>query len=172
MTHKSFVTSDTHFGHKNILTFTDDEGKLTREFDSVEEMDEHMVDNWNRIVRPVDKVYHLGDVAIQKKSISIVERLNGKKILIKGNHDIFSLKEYAKYFKDVRAYRMFPGEGFILSHIPIHPRQLQGRWRYNIHGHLHQNLVGDERYINVCVEQTDYEPVDLEHIFAIYGINK
>jgi calcineurin-like phosphoesterase family protein len=123
-----------------------------------------MVDNWNRIVRPVDKVYHLGDVVINRKNLSILDRLNGKKILIKGNHDIFQLKDYTKYFKDIRAYRVFPGHRTIMSHIPIHPDSLE-RWKLNIHGHLHHNFINDDKYLNVCVENTNYTPIDLESIF-------
>lgn len=63
-----------------------------RPFTSTEEMDETMVDNWNRVVRPQDKVYHLGDIAMSKRPLhAIMPRLNGEKVLIKGNHDIEKL---------------------------------------------------------------------------------
>ena len=159
----SYLISDTHFGHANIIKFTDNDGKKTRPFDSVEEMDEFMVKNWNNTVKPSDRVYHLGDVVINRKALPILDRLNGKKVLIKGNHDIFKLRDYAKYFDDVRAYKVMPKHGIIMSHIPIHPESLS-RWKLNIHGHLHTNHLADKKYLNVCVENINYTPIDLDVI--------
>lgn len=137
-----------------------------RPWDSVEEMDEAMVENWNDRVRPNDKVYHLGDVVINRKSLSILSRLNGDKVLIRGNHDIFRDDEYRKYFRELRAYHVM--NGMILSHIPIHTESL-GRFGVNIHGHLHANRVMiddhiDVRYHSVCVEQTDFAPILFEDV--------
>lgn len=165
----TFVISDPHFGHGNILKFTNSDGSRVRTFSSVEEMDETMIQNWNNTVTPSDKVYCLGDVAINKKFISQVGRLNGDKVLIKGNHDIFSLEYYTEYFRDIRAYQVFPKDKMILSHIPIHTESLE-RFVCNIHGHLHCNKVKDKfgkddiRYINVCVENINYTPISLDEI--------
>jgi calcineurin-like phosphoesterase family protein len=164
-----FLIADTHFGHKNILTFTNWDGSKVRPFETVEEMDETMVKNWNEIVKPNDKTYHLGDVGIAKKSIEIMSRLNGTKILIRGNHDIFKLKDYLPYFKDIRGSHKI--DNFILSHIPIHPDSLTNRWcEGNIHGHYHNNIVmngdiEDYRYFNVSVERIDFKPIPLEEVF-------
>ena len=157
--------SDPHFGHKNIITFRKDDGSLLRPFSSVEEMDEFMVDKWNGRVRPHDRIYVLGDVAINRKALSILDRLNGRKVLIKGNHDIFKLKEYTPYFKDIRAYKILPKHGIICSHIPIHPESLN-RWKTNLHGHLHSKTLEDTRYLNVCMEQLNYTPISLEEILV------
>lgn len=159
----TFFISDTHFGHKNIITFKDGDDKLLRPFDSVEEMDEHMVECWNSVVKDGDRVYHLGDVVINRKALPIMDRLNGKKVLVKGNHDIFKLRDYVKYFDDIRAYKVMPEHGIICSHIPIHPESLE-RWRLNIHGHLHGNILPDKKYLSVCVEQINYTPVELEEL--------
>ena len=113
-----FFISDTHFGHKNIINFKDSCGKPVRDFDSVEEMDELMVKNWNEDIKPRDRVYHLGDVVINRKALPILDRLNGRKVLVKGNHDIFKLRDYVKYFDDIRAYKVMPKLGIICSHIP------------------------------------------------------
>jgi len=161
-----FLCSDHHFGHANILTFTDRDGSRVREFESVEQMDETMVENHNRVVSPKDKVYFLGDVAFTKKHLAIVARLNGEKVLIKGNHDQENLSEYHKYFKDVRGTHQF--SGLIFSHVPIHPDSL-GRWSANIHGHLHTNEVmlhdkPDPRYLSVCMERISYTPITLEAV--------
>jgi calcineurin-like phosphoesterase family protein len=140
-------------------------------------MDETMVRRWNERVRPTDKVYHLGDVVINRKSLQILQRLNGDKVLIKGNHDIFKLEDYTQYFREVRAYHVM--NGMILSHVPVHESSL-ARFGCNIHGHLHYQRVMrprgvdartgeiqysdqiDARYWCACVEHTDYAPVLFE----------
>ena len=166
-----FLTSDTHFGHAGVCKFLRDDGvtKL-RPWDNPEDMDEEMVKRWNETVRPNDKVYHLGDVVINRKALSIMHRLNGDKVLIRGNHDIFRDDEYRNHFRELRAYHVM--NGMILSHIPIHSDSL-GRFGTNIHGHLHANRVKaevwgeyeiDTRYHCVCVEQTDFRPILFEDV--------
>lgn len=168
--HYNFFLSDLHLHHKNILSFTDSEGNLIRgkDFKTIEEHDDLIIENINKKVRIQDKLYILGDVAMHKKALPIIDRINTKKrILLLGNHDQDRTKEYLKYFKAVRAYKIMPGEGIIFSHIPIHENGLQGRWRANVHGHLHQNELEDKRYINICCEQTNYQPLELEEIKEI-----
>jgi len=169
-----FLVSDTHFGHTGVCRFTRNDGvtKL-RPWDSAEEMDEAMVKAWNERVKPTDKVYHLGDVVINRKALGIMRRLNGDKVLIRGNHDIFRDSEYREHFRELRAYHVM--NGMILSHIPIHLESL-GRFGVNIHGHLHANRVMlpgfngkitdivDVRYHCVCVEQTDFAPILFEDV--------
>ena len=171
-----FLVSDTHFGHMGVCKFTRSDGvtKL-RPWDSAEEMDEAMVKAWNETVKPSDKVYHLGDVVINRKSLKTLARLNGDKVLIRGNHDIFRDDEYRLYFRELRAYHVM--NGMILSHIPIHEDSL-GRFGTNIHGHTHANRIMksvpasgdyvkqviDHRYHCVCVEQTDFRPILFEDV--------
>lgn len=175
-----FLISDTHFGHTGVCRFMRADGvtKL-RPFEDPEEMDEFMVRAWNERVRPTDKVYHLGDVVINRKSLKIMSRLNGDKVLIRGNHDIFRDDEYREHFRELRAYHVM--NGMILSHIPVHAESL-GRFGVNIHGHLHANRVRkargvdartgevlysdevDPRYHCVCVETTDYAPILFEDV--------
>ena len=177
-----FLVSDTHFGHAGVCRFTRNDGvtKL-RPWTDPDEMDEAMVKAWNDRVRPTDKVYHLGDVVINRKSLSIMSRLNGDKVLIRGNHDIFRATDYREHFRELRAYHVM--NGMILSHIPVHAESL-GRFGVNIHGHLHANRVKkargvdartgevlysdaiDPRYHCVCVEQTDFAPILLEEVIA------
>jgi calcineurin-like phosphoesterase family protein len=174
----TFLISDTHFGHAGVCRFLRNDGvtKL-RPWDTPEEMDEEMVKRWNERVRPNDKVYHLGDVVINRKHLATLGRLNGDKVLIRGNHDIFKLEDFTPYFRDIRGYHVM--SGMILSHIPIHEESL-GRFGVNVHGHLHANRVMrhagstaefmerdmrswiDPRYHCVCVEQTDFAPILLE----------
>lgn len=175
----TFLISDTHFGHEKTCTvFKRADGSPLRPFASAEEMDEEMIRRWNDRVRPKDKVYHLGDVVINRKFLNVLDRLNGDKVLIRGNHDIFKLEDYTKYFRDVRGYHVM--NGMILSHIPVHEESL-ARFGTNIHGHLHANRVMikkhwnntefvnetiDPRYFCVCVEHTDFAPISLEEVFT------
>jgi calcineurin-like phosphoesterase family protein len=168
-----FLVSDTHFGHAGVCKFLRDDGTKLRPWDNPDEMDEEMVKRWNETVRPNDKVYHLGDVVINRKALGIMRRLNGDKVLIRGNHDIFRDDEYRQHFRELRAYHVM--NGMILSHIPIHTDSL-GRFGVNIHGHLHANRVKylptwriddtriDPRYHCVCVEQTDFRPILFEDV--------
>jgi calcineurin-like phosphoesterase family protein len=137
-----FVISDTHFGHTNSWEkFKLPNGDPLRPFTSTEEMDETMVERWNAVVRPQDTVYHLGDVVINKKSLHHVKRLNGKKRLVRGNHDIFKDQDYREVgFESLYGVRVFVDK-FILSHIPLHPESVTERFRVNVHGHLHANEV-------------------------------
>jgi len=175
-----FLVSDTHFGHEKCCTvFKRVDGNPLRPFASAEEMDETMIALWNERVRPSDKVYHLGDVVISRKYLKTLSRLNGDKVLIRGNHDIFHLEDYLEHFRDVRGYHVM--NGLILSHIPVHESSL-GRFGCNIHGHLHANRVMkargvdvrtgeilysdeiDPRYWCACVEQTDFAPILFEDV--------
>lgn len=163
----TFLISDTHFSHAGVCTFLNEDGTKMRPWDNVGEMDEALVKNWNDLVGPKDKVYHLGDVVMNRRALPIMKRLNGDKVLIKGNHDIFKLRDYAPYFRDVRAYHVL--HRMLLSHIPVHPNSV-GRFSCNIHGHLHSRKVmtlqGDPDlcYLNVCVEQTNFRPVSLDEV--------
>ena len=167
---KTFVISDTHFGHAAILSFKCNDGITpVRSFASCEEMDETMVSRWNAVVGPNDKVYHLGDVSMKKNFLPILDRLNGNKTLIAGNHDILDTKLYLKYFTNVRGYRVLntnKNKRIILSHIPL-SADSKGRFSLNVHGHLHQNKLDDPWYYNVSVEQIDYTPVDVQTIFNL-----
>ena len=177
----TFLISDTHFGHEKTCTvFKREDGTPLRPFASAEEMDEAMVQRWNDRVRPRDQVYHLGDVVINRKFLSVLSRLNGDKVLIRGNHDIFHLADYTQYFRDIRGYDV--KNGMIMSHIPVHVESL-ARFGTNIHGHLHASRVMkmrgvdvktgevlygteiDPRYHCVCVEHTDYAPISLEEVY-------
>jgi len=165
-----FFASDHHFHHANILTFKRDDGTALREFDSVDHMNEHIVNAHNSVVRPGDKTYFLGDVCMDRKGrgLEILARMNGEKILIKGNHDQCKAEAYLKYFKDIRGSHQF--DGLIMTHIPIHSESL-ARWGLNVHGHLHYNVVRmplsqipDRRYFNVGMERINYTPISLEEI--------
>lgn len=165
----TFFIGDTHFGHKNILTFTRNDGTPLRSFSSIEEMDEHLVTCWNSVVKDDDIVYHMGDVVMNRKNLHIVRRLKGRKNLIRGNHDTAPTRELLEYFEEIYGTHCF--KDIILSHIPISKESL-GRFGTNVHGHLHSYNINDPVYFNVSAEQLDYTPISLEELRKRIEIRK
>jgi len=172
-----WFTSDHHFGHKNILEYE----KEARPFSTLKEMHEVMIDRWNKVVKPKDIIYHLGDFAFGKHNIEHAKRLNGTKRLIMGNHDTYPAEVYLNHFH--KLYGTVFYERCVLSHVPVHPSVLGSRWLLNLHGHLHSrkvmlpdpfttqvwtnpegitsifpDRVGDKNYFNVSVEQNNLTP--------------
>ena len=139
---------------------------------SAAEGDEIMRQMWNERVAPNDKVYHLGDVAIPRRGLKMMEGLHGRKVLIRGNHDIFKMADYAAYFEDIRGTHKIAD--IILTHYPIHPESIPLHWcRGIIHGHTHSNMVvledgetPDPRFENVCIEHTNMGPIEFEEVRA------
>lgn len=188
---KTWVYSDPHFYHKNIVKFTNPDGSKLRPWDDVDQMTEDMIEWYNELVNDQDRVYILGDIAFTATNMRrAVERLKGRKVLVPGNHEPTKMRKYFDLFDDVRGY--VQRNGFIMSHIPIHPGSL-GRWGLNIHGHLHNNFVTmdyvnqyvtpkddtydslnetvqDKRYYCACVERTDFRPKLLDEILHERGL--
>jgi calcineurin-like phosphoesterase family protein len=161
----TWITSDLHFSHKGVVKFTNNDGSKMRPWDTIEEMDEELIRRFNEKVSVDDECFILGDVTLNRSGLPLLDRLNCKNlILIKGNHDYFRLDEYTPYFKDIRSYHVV--ENVLFSHIPVHPSQLEYRFKMNVHGHMHGEILDDVRYLNVSVEQTDYYPILLEDILT------
>lgn len=172
-----FFTSDLHFGHKNIIRFDN------RPFTSVEEMDEVLIHNWNKKVKKNDLVYILGDISWHKdeKTCEIFERLNGRKILIKGNHDRVHGK-IKNYFEEITDYKeiTLPGNKHItLCHYPIVFFNRHHYGAFMFYGHVHNSHEWQmtENYkfeleeldircnmFNVGTMVHNYEPVTFEEI--------
>lgn len=160
-----FFIGDTHFGHTNILKFYPG----IRPGNNIHEHDEILIQRWNSVVAPTDIVWHLGDFAFKCQEsylAGICRRLNGSLCLILGNHDNFAKLDYRKWFT-VYGVKAFKGE-FILSHIPLHPNQLE-RFGCNIHGHLHGHNMDDPRYWNVSCEQINCTPIELSELRKKHG---
>lgn len=165
MSMQTFFTSDTHFGHTNILKFIDSKGNKVRDFPTVEDMDEYIVKQWNSVVRPYDRVYHLGDVAWKKDAwLRVRDRLNGTKRLNIGNHDDRFIRDYVNDFQRVHLWRIFAEHGFTTSHVPLRLQNLRAKTFVNVHGHMHTETLDDPHYMNVCVEQNDYTPFHLDQV--------
>lgn len=180
MSGRTWVYSDPHFNHRNIVKFTNFDGTPVRPWDDVEEMNADMIKWYNELVDDGDRVYMLGDVCFRASDMHrFIPQLKGRICLIPGNHEPTQMRKYFDLFQDVRGY--VQRNGFIMSHIPIHPHCM-GRWKVNIHGHLHNNQVmqdlgdavstrdADKRYYNACVERHNFRPKLLDEILKEVGL--
>lgn len=161
MSRHIWVISDTHFNHANIIDYCD------RPFKNAHEMDMQMIERWNEVVRPEDKVYHLGDVYMNASRgyiEAILRRLNGHKRLILGNHDNGKDQILQKYFEKIEVWRHFKEFGLLLTHVPVHESTLNSKTPINIHGHIHQNKSPTENHRCVCVEHIGYRPINIEEL--------
>lgn len=163
---KRWIISDMHFGHKNIINLE------KRPFYSLEEMDEAIINNWNSTVDKLETVYVLGDVSFynMEKTKEIINKLNGYKILIMGNHD----KERTRNwwldigFDEVINYPIILDGFYILSH---ETQYLPEESVYvNIHGHTHSKSINKYFYVNVSVENIDYKPISFDEIKAKFNV--
>jgi calcineurin-like phosphoesterase family protein len=156
-----YYTSDTHFGHENIIRF------CNRPFSSVDEMAEGLIDRWNSVVRPYDEVYHLGDFAFRnKESVApIIERLNGIKFLIVGNHDHRSVMELP-HWEWVKPYAEIKDEGtnVVLFHYAIREWHKKHHGAYHLFGHSHGGLPPHGNSLDVGVDCWDWRPVTLSQV--------
>lgn len=153
-----FFIADTHFGHKNII------GYNRPQFNDIEEMNNAIVENWNKVVKPKDIVWHLGDVAFGKDNIHYLAQCNGVKRLVMGNHDTYHVDEYKYYFDRIFGCNQY--KQAFLTHIPIHTQQFY-RTKLNIHGHVHHEdplLMASDRYFNVCADHIGLTPINWEDI--------
>ena len=132
-----------HFGHENILKFDN------RPFKTLEEMHETIISNWNSRVSKTDTVYILGDFCWGKEQdwIPLLKKLQGHKVLIKGNHDLKNMSAtLKKCFQSITDYKEVTDNGFrvIMSHYPI----IMYRGAYNekiymLYGHVHETREYD-----------------------------
>lgn len=174
-----FFIADTHFCHKNSIEFNN------RPFCSIEEMNKTLINNWNNVVKSEDEVFILGDFLVRGSGTDaneILRKLNGKKYLIKGNHDHYvDDKEFdSSLFEWIKSYYVFKEDNMkiILFHYPI--LEWEGYYKQSIHlyGHVHNNrsdyyrdLLGS-RAFNVGVDAIGYKPISLEEIFNIVRLEK
>lgn len=153
----TFVIGDLHFGHRKVAM-------AVRGFPTVEQHNHELIARWNSRVRSVDTVYVLGDVVFGASYLPLLDKLNGLKKLVMGNHDNeFASARWLDYF--ARIMGCAEVNGWLLSHMPVHPNQL-GRWPLNVHGHMHTNTVGEPGYFCASAERIGLAPITLEEIAA------
>ncbi len=160
-----FFISDTHFGHGNVIKYS------RRPFSDVKEMDEAIIDTWNNVVKPGDRVYHLGDFSFHRpeKSQRILDRLAGQKFLIRGNHD-WSIDKWAKGFiwmKDLEVIKI-DGQKVFLSHYAMRTWESSHHGAWNLHGHSHGSLprLPGYKQADMGVDCWGFRPVPFEEIKA------
>ncbi|NOQ73967.1 MAG: phosphoesterase [Crocinitomix sp.] len=168
-----YFTSDHHFGHKNIIKFSE------RPFKDVNEMDEFMIQKWNEKINPEDEVYHLGDVGLTSSGNlrKILDRLNGKIYLINGNHEkaaqaCHSRFEWIKdYFELVIKDDEFKKgqQLLVLSHYAMRVWNASHWGTYMLYGHSHGHLPDDPKALSfdVGVDCHDFSPLSYEEVKAI-----
>lgn len=144
---KYFVTSDLHFYHKNILNFCKD----TRPFESVEDMNKALVEEWNSIVQEGDVVFHLGDFSFagKDKTELILNQLKGTIIFILGNHD----KTLRTQLNGLNTYDYLElrvdGVKVVMSHYPLSCWNQQHRGSVHLYGHCHGSYKQKGRCVDI-----------------------
>lgn len=135
-----YLTSDLHFLHKNILKYS----PTFRPFENVADMTDKLVQYWNRTVTPQDTVYHLGDFGIGSKSklLKIKERLNGKIIMVKGNHDYMPTDHDILYLKR-------NNKQYVMCHYPMAVWKNHSHGSIMLHGHCHGSYQGVGKILDV-----------------------
>ena len=162
-----FFTSDTHWGHNNILKH------CNRPFTSVEEMDYTMIKNWNAVVTPKDDVYHLGDFAFRSRASEVAhifKELNGNIHLIIGNHDHRSLRNYdgfasISHLKDIK----IGDQSVTLCHYPMRSwnKSFHGSW--HLYGHVHGLSEPWGLSFDVGVDSWGFTPVSENQVIKRMG---
>ena len=176
---KVFFTSDTHFNHVNILRHSN------RPFKDIEEMNQVLIDNWNRVVGKNDLVFHLGDFAFGGAAVwnRFLDQLNGRIVLIVGNHDIYHLNlELVDRFEYVafELYVNIDNQAVYLNH---HPFLCYGDSHgkvWQLFGHVHSRADGLAKDVamerlpmllssqyDVGVDNNNYTPVSFYQIREI-----
>lgn len=157
-----WFTSDTHFGHANIIRFQN------RPFKDVNEMDEILIQNWNKCIKPGDDIYHMGDFSFSKQPEKVAKRLNGNIHLILGNHDRVKHLEKCGFVWMKNYHSLKVGKHrFILFHYPI--RNWHHCYKGTIHlfGHSHGGTPDLGRSTDVGVDCWNYYPVHIDTIVSM-----
>lgn len=172
-----YCTSDLHFWHKNAIVYTN------RPFVTAEEMNEKLIENWNKTVHQNDEVYILGDVTMVRvgRAMEILSQLKGRKYLLMGNHDYFAREktfyprasgiEWVKMYHELH----WQNRTFVLCHYPFLSWNKDSHGSFNLHGHLHstteynlQNRENGRHQFDVGVDANDFKPVSLERIVSFF----
>ena len=151
-----YFIADTHFNHENIIKYCD------RPFSNAKEMNEYIIQKWNSVVKEDDIVYHLGDVGFGTTEMlkELISRLNGTKILLRGNHDF---KRGVNGWKEVGFSEVYKKKielgNLILTHEPI---EILEDGKINVFGHIHNKTLGErfnkENHICISCDVVDYTP--------------
>lgn len=155
-----YFIADTHFSEENIIRYEN------RPFEDAVKMDQELISRWNSVVNKADDVYVLGDFGADGKEAQMIDRLNGNKFLVKGNHDIKSNQYYRDSgFKEVYEYPIIIREFWILSHESLY---VNANMPYaNLFGHVHASPIiktYSKQHYCVSVERINYTPISFDDI--------
>jgi calcineurin-like phosphoesterase family protein len=155
-----WFTSDTHFGHSNIIKY------CNRPFANVDAMDDHMISNWNKLVKPGDIVYHLGDFAFRNVE-RYINCLPGNIHLIFGNHDHMARKkrdlfDWTGDFKEIKVN----GQKIVLCHYALRVWNKSHHGAWHLYGHSHGTLpdLGNQLAFDCGVDCWNYRPINFEEV--------
>ncbi len=164
---KTFFISDTHFFHRNLVrgvsSWEDKSG--CRDFNTIEEMNETIITNWNKVISKDDLVIHGGDFAFghEDNTINILKELNGKIHLVKGNHDKSYKRSKELGFIDCTEYWFH--SGILVYHYPLRVRKdLYNECKIFLYGHVHFKTVKLEKSKNICCEVINYIPTEMSEL--------
>ena len=162
-----YFTSDLHFGHDKAFLYA------PRGFQTIEEHDETIIQKWNSIVQPTDEVYILGDLMLNdnEHGVNCGRRLNGRKLVILGNHDTDARVELYKEFAEVLGYATIIKDGKFRAYLSHYPTMM-GNFEENfgpvcLHGHTHSAnpfQYANNRCYNVALDAHNCYPVSIEQI--------
>jgi len=152
-----WFSTDQHFGHKRLM-------KIARpEFETLEEMHDHIISEHNSVVRKDDVVVFLGDLGFRDAAKENVPKMNGYKIIFLGNHDNYAKSFYEELFDEVYTYPTFIHRRVLLSHTP----QRVSPGIINVHGHIHDMKLKSKQHFNICPEVRGYKPVSIKKIMNL-----
>lgn len=171
MVNKWFM-ADLHLNHEFMTEIDPMTGQSYRPFKTVEEMNNTIIDNINKVVKPKDKLYLMGDVLFKPAtSEHLLKRIKGKKQLIIGNHDDIkkNTRYYVDHFDKILLWKKFKDEGFVCTHIPLRPDGIRD-CILNVHGHIHKANLPEPCYLNVSAENTNYAPVHMDTVLTYVSV--
>ena len=166
-----FVTSDLHLVHKRILEYCSD----SRPYASLELMHDAIIQNWNNCITDSDTTYILGDISFGPLSatVDILKQLNGRKILIKGNHDTHNLSKqhFTDCFDSIHDYYelKYKGELFCLFHYPIEKWNKKHYGSIHLHGHLHSKNpeILSQKRMDVGLDSNNFLVYNIDNIIEL-----
>ena len=168
----TYWTADTHYNHKNIMTY------CNRDFGNTNKMNQHLITCHNKVVKPQDTLIHLGDVYMSNKTnaMKALRKLNGRKILVLGNHDNLPLSEWKEVFDEVYSWYIIEHQNYyvVMAHDPIETIAINSNLGFDkpvimLNGHIHDTALstpdGHGNFsINVGVDVNDYYPMSFNQI--------
>ena len=160
-----YLTADWHLGHRNVAKWRE---SFTDPPLHPDLHDEFILEQYRKTVTKRDIVWFLGDIIMHSKYLDVVKELPGRKHIVLGNHDTkpdslangITARALSDVFDHVCGLVKY--KDVWLSHAPIHPQELRGK--VNLHGHTHINVIDDPRYINCCVEYTNFAPMSFQKL--------